>query len=133
MKTAVKTAKINDISGGIKMGKEQLFNLIEKLQGSDDTKPVFTIGEQLKDIAAREPISAELLEKDLVIKEMSLEAAEKKLKEYADKHHKGAGGFCISPKVAEKILREFYGLPEAGKAPAEPAPQEGYIDLSEFL
>ena len=92
------------------------------------------IGEQLKEIAAREPRCAEILEKDLTVKEMSLEAAERKLQEYADKNHGSAKAFCITPIVAEGILRDFYGLPKRDEAEPEPeTPKEGYIDLSSFL
>lgn len=116
------------------MGMDKVLKMIEEQQkGHKETEPLFTVGEQLKDIARREPASAELLEKDLAVQEMSLAAAEKKLKEYADKNHGSVRCFCITPTVADRILREFYGLPEPGKAPAEPAPQEGYIDLSTFL
>lgn len=112
---------------------ENLMKSIAQQQKGHENKPRFMIGEQLKEIAAREPLSAELLERDLQIGEMSLEAAERKLREYADKNHKAARVFCITPDVAEKILREFYGLPEAGKAPEEPKPQEGFIDLATYL
>ena len=112
----------------------RLHELILEQQKGHENEPRFMIGEQLKDIAAREPLAAELLEKDLAIPEMSLAAAEKKLQEYADKNHKPAKCFCITPTVAEKILREIYGLPQGNKAPAAaPAPQNDYIDLSAFL
>lgn len=111
---------------------EALTKLIREQQGKD-TEPRYMIGEQLLEMAQREPQCAEILEKDLVVKEMSLIEAEKKLKEYADKNRGKASVFCITPKVAEQILREFYGLPKAGEVPAEPAPEEGYIDLSSFL
>ena len=111
-----------------------LFAIIENQQKGHENEPRYTIGEQLKDIAAREPLAAELLEKDLAIPEMSLAAAEKKLQEYADKNHKSAKCYCITPTVAEKILREFYGIPDPGEAPA-PAEKtnDDYIDLSSFL
>lgn len=112
---------------------EALRKLIQDQQGSTETEPRYMIGEQLLEMAEREPACAELLEKDLVVKEMSLDAAAKKMKEYADKNHKGAGCFCITPKVAEKILREFYGLPDPGKEPEQEAPKADYIDLASFL
>lgn len=112
---------------------EKLYQMIEAQQKGRESTPAWMIGEQLKEIAEREPQCAELIEKDLVVKEMSLDAAAQKLKEYADKHHGSARAFCITPKVADGILREFYGLPKAGEAPAAPAPEEGYIDLSSFL
>ena len=111
-----------------------LQELIAQQQKGHETKPRFMIGEQLKEIAAREPRCAEILEKDLTVKEMSLEAAERKLQEYADKNHGSAKAFCITPIVAEGILRDFYGIPKRDEAEPEPeTPKEGYIDLSSFL
>ena len=114
----------------------KLYDLIEEQQKGHETEPRFMIGEQLKEIAEREPLSAELLERDLEIEEMNLEAAEKHFQEYADRNHGKAKAFCITPKVAERLLREFYGLP----IPEENAPEKkeadssaGYIDLSSFL
>ena len=112
----------------------KLEELIAQQQKGHEAQPRFMIGEQLKEIAAREPLCAEILEKDLTVKEMSLEAAERKLQEYADKNHKGAKTFCITPIVAEGILREFYGLPKRDETEAEPEPpKEGFIDLSSYL
>ena len=114
----------------------KLFDLIAEQQKGHETEPRFMIGEQLKEIAEREPLSAELLERDLEIEEMNLEAAEKHFQEYADRNQGKAKAFCITPKVAERLLREFYGLP----IPEENAPEKkeadssaGYIDLSSFL
>ena len=114
----------------------KLYDLIAEQQKGHENEPRFMIGEQLKEIAEREPLSAELLERDLEIEEMNLEAAEKHFQEYADKNHGKAKAFCITPKVAERLLREFYGLP----IPEENAPEKkeadssaGYIDLSSFL
>ncbi len=112
----------------------KLQEIIAQQQKGHEGKPRFMIGEQLKEIAAREPKSAELIEQDLQVKEMSLEAAERAFQAYADQHKQsGQKVFCITPIVAEGILRKFYGLPEAGQAPEEPKPQEGYIDLSSYL
>ena len=114
----------------------KLYDLIAEQQKGHETEPRFMIGEQLKEIAEREPLSAELIERDLEIEEMNLEAAEEHFQEYADRNHGKANAFCITPKVAERLLREFYGLP----IPEENAPEKkeadssaGYIDLSSFL
>ena len=112
---------------------ERLHELIAEQQKGHENEPRHTIGEQLKDIAAREPNCAEILVQDLTITGMDLAAAEKMLQEYADKHRGSARAYCIPPTLAEKLLRDFYKLPEAGQAPAEPEHQEGYIDLSAFL
>ncbi len=112
----------------------KLEELIAQQQKGHEAQPRFMIGEQLKEIAAREPLCAEILEKDLTVKEMSLEAAERKFQEYSDKNHKGAKTFCITPIVAEGILREFYGLPKRDETEAEPEPpKESFIDLSSYL
>ena len=91
------------------------------------------VGEQLKDMARREPESAELLDKDLDIPEMSIQAAEKKIKDYADKHKTGNFA-CVTPIEAERILREFYGLakgkPMPSQSPAVTALPEGEPRLS---
>lgn len=114
----------------------KLYDLIAEQQKGHETEPRFMIGEQLKEIAEREPLSAELLERDLEIEEMNLEAAEKHFQEYADRNHGKAKAFCITPKVAERLLREFYGLPiheENATEKKEADSSAGYIDLSSFL
>lgn len=107
-----------------------VFEKIEAQQkGKEGTAP-WMVGEQLKDICRREPTSAELIDKDLDIKEMSIVEAEKKIKAYADGHKKGSFA-CVPPDVAEDILRKFYGLP---KAEEEPVQSKGQIvRLEDFL
>lgn len=112
----------------------ELIRIIEEQQKGKENTAVFMVGEQLKEIAEREPCVVDLLVRDLQIPEMSLEAAEKKIKEYSDKNKKGATCFCVSPKVAEDILRKFYGLPDgADDVKKESAPASSYIDLDSFL
>ena len=42
---------------------------------------------------------------------MSIVEAEKKIKAFADSHK--SGGFaCVTPAESDRILREFYGLPQ---------------------
>lgn len=103
---------------------------IEKQQkGKEQTAP-WMVGEQLKDIVRWEPISAELLAKDLTVSGMGIADAEKKIKDYADKHRKGTCA-VVPPNVAEDILREFYGLPKGGTPTEEAKP--GVINLADFL
>lgn len=104
-----------------------------------ENTPQWMVGEQLKEICEREPASAELLLKDLEVKEMSIVEAEKKIKAYADKHKTGNCA-CVSPRAAEGILREFYGLGDTPHPSASPTPSpqgEGFgadvIDLADFL
>ncbi len=82
--------------------------------------PQWMVGEQLKNICRREPRSAELLVQDLKVEDMSITAAEKKIKAYADKHKTGNFA-CVTPSEADRILRKFYGLPELDVTPAPPS------------
>ena len=94
----------------------------------------WVVGEQLKDICRSEPASAALLENDLDKKGMGIADAERQVRAYADTHRKGNFAF-VSPKVADGILREFYGLPAADAAP-QPEPVGGsgnIIDLMDLL
>ena len=94
-----------------------VFEMIEAQQmGMEGTAP-WMVGEQLKQICADDPDCAALVEKDLENKSMSIQAAEKKIKAYADSHRKGNCA-VVPPNVAEDIIREFYGLP--GRNPSRP-------------
>jgi hypothetical protein len=112
--------------------QEQAIALIETQQkGIENTAP-WVAGEQLKDIIRREPVSAELLAHDLTVAEMSLTSAEKKIKEWADKHKKGSFSY-VPPHVAEGILREFYGLGKAGETPPDGVAAGLSLNLTDFL
>lgn len=105
---------------------------------------VWMVGEQLKDMLRAEPGLAEIVEQDLAVKAMSLAECEKKIKAYADKHKTGNFA-CVIPSEAERIIREFYGLPARGEnqtaVPAAPEPipepvkpvSDGLIDLSAYF
>lgn len=111
-----------------------VFEKIEAQQkGIEDTAP-WMVGEQLKDICRGDPHCAELVDKDLDNKSMSIVEAEKKIKAYADTHKKGNFA-CVPPNVAERIIREFYGLPDAEQAQAQDAPsaEPDFLDLAAFL
>lgn len=119
-----------------------VFEKIEAQQKGIEDTAAWMVGEQLKDICAADPHCAELVLQDLDNKDMSLQAAEKKIKAYADKNKGNARSFCVPPNVAEKIIREFYGLPGGGAAPlklvtdttlAEPAAKPDVLDLSAFF
>lgn len=113
-------------------------NVIEKISAMQpkDENDVWMVGEQLKEMAAESPEIAELLEKDLAVPEMSLEKAAARIKAAADKKKSSmkVSTTCvvITPKEADAILREFYGLP---KRDAEKAQTGGHkvIDLLDLI
>lgn len=100
-----------------------VFEKIEAQQKGQESSPVFMVGEQLKDICRGDAHCAEIVAQDLENKSMSLAACEKQIKAWADAHKPGtrAPYSGVSGHVAEKIIREFYGLPEAGAEPKRPA------------
>ena len=112
--------------------KQKVIEIIEQQQAGYEGEPLWMVGEQLKEIAEREPASAELLAQDLTVEGLDLAGAAGALQQYADKHHGKARRFCITPKVAEQILREFYGLPDPGEA-TEVMPEATFLDLTSFL
>ena len=78
---------------------ERLFAIIQRQQEGHENEPRFMIGEQLKEIAAREQGVSEILERDLEIPELSLEAAERKLQQCWQKAHP------LRPGRARRIIR----------------------------
>lgn len=99
-------------------------------QQPKERTPVWMVGEQLKDMLRAEPELAEIVAQDLDVKEMALAECEKKIKAFADKHKTGNFA-CVIPAEAERIIREFYGLPEAGQASVPAAGVD--IDLEDFF
>lgn len=106
---------------------------LEKIaaQQPKERTPVWMVGEQLKDMLRAEPHLAELVAQDLDVKEMSLSECEKKIKAFADTHKTGNFA-CVIPSEAERIIREFYGLPTAGEAVPEPV-RDNLIRLEDFF
>ena len=92
------------------------------------------VGEQLKEICRREPKSAELIAQDLQVEAMGITEAEKKIKAFADGHKTGNFA-CVTPIEADRILREFYSLPEPDTAapPAAKPAERKIVDLLDFL
>lgn len=76
-----------------------------------DEGPMWMVGEQLKDILLGEPALAGTVLEDFSAKQKPLAECEAKIHEYAKKH-----GGCCTPKAAEKIIREHFGLPETPSA-----------------
>lgn len=94
--------------------------------------PQWMVAEQLKDICRHESHSAELIAQDLENPAMSITEAEKKIKAFADGHK--TGGFaCVTPVEADRILREFYGLPSQEAEPESPVAGAQVLDLADFL
>ena len=121
-----------------------VFEMITAQQNGQECTPVYMVGQQLKDICREDPYCAELVAQDLQNKGMNLYVCERKIKAWADAQKRKGNCVCVPPDVAEKIIREFYGLPERGAAkpegitaspaPAEPAPHKdsgllGLLDL----
>jgi len=117
-----------------------VYEKIEAQQAGKENTGPWMVGEQLKDICRADHHCAEIVAQDLENKSMSLEACEKKIKAKADEIQKKTKQkcVCIPPNVAEQVIREFYGLPEAQAAMAvqESAPvadTADFLDLADLL
>ncbi len=116
------------------------YNMAEELvrhqqEALDQNENAFWIGEQLLDMVRDDEHAAGILAQDLANNPgMGLRDAEKTIEKYAAAHKKGNRG-CCPPQVAERLLREFYGLGEAAAAPQAnaAAEEEKLLDLEDFL
>lgn len=109
---------------------EKLVEIISEQQKGHENEDVFGIGEQLKDMAKGNAKITELLINDLTTKGMELTDAARMFKKHADSIKGNKNVVCITPKVADELLRKFYGLPSAEEKPSEVTPG---INLADFL
>ena len=117
-----------------------VFEMIEAQQKGLEDTTVYMVGQQLKDICRSDPACAAIVAEDLQNKEMSIAACEKKIKAYADeiKAKKKVRAVGVSPEAAERIIRQFYGLPEAVAQVERPSREQtpaigGVLDLDALL
>lgn len=112
---------------------ERAIAMLEEQQSKVQARsPQWMVGEQLKDICRQEPHCADLIAQDLENPAMSITEAEKKLKAFADGHKTGSFS-CVPPVEADRILREFYGLPAPGGEEETPSSGAQVLDLADFL
>ena len=113
---------------------EKLREIIDKQRAGKEDSPVWTVGEQLLDMAAESSLNLELLKRDLEIEEMDLVHAEQQIKAWADKQKRSGNCVCVSPKVADGILRKFYGLSPRDESSGKVTVTDGgYIDIAAIL
>ena len=125
---------------------EKAIEAIEKQQGKlKKFSMAHTVGEQLKDILRDQPTAAGIVLQDLANAGMGIVDCEKKIAAYAKEHREGNGG-CCPPLEADRIIREFYGIPASGywrgvdlangpdfTAEVKLAPKPKKINLASFL
>lgn len=107
---------------------QEVTELVRKQQGGK-RGPVWMCGEQLLEMIGQDTATAKLVLDDMQHGGLSLTDCEKKIKAFAQKNW----NVCTGPE-AEKIIRDYFGLPERGpaKKPAlEPAAEE--ISLEDFF
>lgn len=115
-----------------------VYEKIADHQKGHENTDIWMVGQQLKDILRGDPALEEIVDKDMDVKEMSLDNAAKKIKAWADEQRKKTkcSCVCVPPDVAEGIIREFYGLPACGASePAAPvvAEDDALPDFADFL
>lgn len=111
--------------------EDALMEIERQRRQYDEYSPVNQCGRQLIEILKELPERAsEVVLADLRGKGMTLEDCEKKINAWADAHKKG-NKVCVPPNVADRIIREFYGIAEIGRETQKPAGLA--IDLSQFF
>lgn len=111
----------------------RLIEIIRKQQSGHKNDPIFAIGEQLLEMVRGDEKATEILINDLTTKGMSLSYAAAHFKKCADDNRDKEKCFCITPSVAEKLLREFYCLPEKETPDASVKTVAPFVDLSDFM
>lgn len=124
---------------------EKAIEAIEKQQGKiKKFSMAHTVGEQLKDILRDQPTAAGIVLQDLANAGMEITDCEKKIAAYAREHREGSGG-CCPPQEADRIIREFYGIParvvigvDLANGPdftaeVKPAPKPKKFNLANYL
>jgi len=124
---------------------EKAIEAIEKQQGKlKKFSMAYTVGEQLKDILRDQPTAAGIVLQDLSNAGMGITDCEKKIAAYASKHREESAG-CCPPLEADRIIREFYGIPahmvigvDLANGPdftaeVKPMPKPKKINLANFL
>lgn len=116
------------------MIEKAIARITEQQQGLPEESNVYGVGEHLKDICMESAEIAELVFQDLENPEMSISKAEEKIHAKADELHKKykSSSVCVTPHIADKILRDFYGLQPKGEAPAT-ASAPKLIDINDFI
>ena len=115
------------------MSVERAVAMLEEQQSKVPARsPQWMVGEQLKDICRQEPHCAELIAQDLENPAMSITEAERKIKAFADGHKTGNFS-CVTPAEADRILREFYGLPSPGGEEELSSSGAPVLSLADFL
>lgn len=115
-----------------------VFDKITAQQEGLTGTPAWMVGMQLRDLLLREPALQPIVDEDLSNPDMSLSHCAEQLQTYADKNHGKQECFCITPDVAEGIIRKFYGLPDASGSQPEPTPAtaeeaDDFLSLEDFL
>ena len=110
----------------------RLLEIITEQQKGHEDSMVYEVGEQLKEICRMTPETAELLAQDLLVPEMSIVKVKEKIDAYAGKKKRTGNSVCVTTKESDKILREFYGLPDAETAEPTGKATE-IIDLNDFF
>nr|DAP60155.1 MAG TPA: hypothetical protein [Caudoviricetes sp.] len=108
---------------------QEVTEIVRKQQGKRG--PVWMCGEQLLEMIAAEEDATKLVLDDLTHGGMSLEKCEKKIRKFA-REHDG----CCTGMEGEMIIRKYFGLPDAQRAPEQEQtekPADDGIDLEAFF
>ena len=90
------------------------------------------VGTVLLKLCEGDHAAAQLVEQDLENPDMSLHKCLETMRQIAKKKQK-AGCYYMPPEEAEKIIREFYGIPAAPQAAAMVPEDSGILDITDLM
>jgi len=90
------------------------------------------VGTVLLKLCEGDPAAARLVEQDLENPDMSLDKCLETMRQTAKKKQK-AGCYYMPPEEAEKIIREFYGIPSAPRPAATVPKDSGILDITDLM
>lgn len=110
---------------------QEATEIIRKQQGPRGA--VWMCGEQLLEMIAPDAAATKLVLNDLKHGGMSLKGCEANIRAFASKNRG-----CCTGNEAEKLIREYFGLPEQTEAQkpepaAPPAPAGNIVNLEDFF
>lgn len=108
----------------------------QQVKNEYEYSPVRGAGRQLMDIVGDDEAAAALVLTDFE-NGLSVKGCEQKIKEWADKNHKGTTGW-VPPEIADGIIREYFGLHKTAaktqrEQPKVQRPKKKTLSLTDFL
>lgn len=112
------------------MISEMMIN--KQLESAKEGSLEYGVGMVLIEICKANPLADELVAQDLTIEAMSLKKCGEKLYEYAKKNKSG-NCYGMIPQIADKLIKEFYGIHDKTTAAQPVTAPNNVISIEDLL